>query len=275
MILHSSGSMPRRAIVLAGCLMLLGCNLARVTGDATWTPPASTPRPAEAEGWKTLAPGMERRDMTVQTGALKTEAVVIRLDPSVVVLRVHYRPGDPQLLDEWQAQLPDADLIVNGAFFDETDHALGLIINDGTAMGQTLSGFGGMLQVDTAGGTRVRSLVGEPYGGEGLQQAVQGFPMLIEAGGVMAPQGDGFDERSRRTAVGQDRTGRILFISIPYGFVSLAELQDWLMSSGLDLNIAFGLDGGRSTGMLIHVPGNEEAFPAMDTLPSVVAAYAP
>ena len=160
---------------------------------------------------------------------------------------------------------PEAALIVNGGFFDEADRALGLVISDGQASGQSFSGFGGMLQVDGAG-TRVRSLVGEPYAGEPLFQAVQAFPMLIEAGGVPAPQGDGFREVSRRTVVAQDRAGRILFIAVPGSFVSFADLQAWLLASDLDLWAAFALDGGRSTGLYIGGAA-DEMYPALDQLP--------
>jgi len=256
--------------VIVACLALLGCNLTRVTETKVLlTPDPSTPQPSSP--WATLAQGVERREMSIPTS--KGKAVLVRLDPTLVTIRVHYSPGSPLSLTSWRDQLTGAAVILNGAFFDESDHALGLLVSDGNFYGQSFAGFGGMFQVSDSG-VRVRSLVGEPYFGETLWQAVQGFPMLIEAGGVMAPQGDGFDQRSTRTWAAQDRSGRIIF-GMTQNLISLADLQTWLIGSDLDLTIAFGLDGGRSTGMIINTPGHDETYLPLDKLPSVIAVYAP
>lgn len=270
---HSLVNHRIRGLVIALiCLvLLLGCNLTRMPQNRIVPTAVPTIDPATS-GWTLIAPGIEQRYLELELdNERQTRAVIIRIDPEVAQLRVHYSPGAPHWLNEWRDLLPDASVIVNGAFFDETDHALGLLASDGQVFGVSFSGFGGMLQV-TESGVRVRSLVGEPYQGEALIHAVQAFPMLIEAGGVLAPQGAGFDTRSRRTAVGQDGAGRILFVVIPYDFVSLSELQNGLLGSQLDLTIAFALDGGKSTGLVIR--GNEDSiYPSLDTLSNVIAVY--
>jgi hypothetical protein len=272
-IVQSVGNRRIRGLVIGSvCLiLLLGCNLTRVPQTRIAPTAVPTANPLES-GWTLITPGIEQRDLDLELGnERQTRAVIIRIDPGVAQLRVHYNPGAPHWLNEWRDLLPEASVIVNGAFFDESDHILGLLASDGQVFGASFSGFGGMLQV-TESGVRVRSLVGEPYQGEALIHAVQAFPMLIEAGGILAPEGDGFDTRSRRTAVGQDRTGRIIFVVIPYDFVSLAELQEGLLGSNLDLTIAFALDGGKSTGIVIR--GADDAlYPSLDSLPSVIAVY--
>ncbi|MBN1564613.1 MAG: phosphodiester glycosidase family protein, partial [Anaerolineae bacterium] len=187
--------------------------------------------------------------------------------------RVHYRPGAPYAIGAWRDQLPAAAIIINGSFFDENDYALGLLVSDGQIYGQSYSGFGGMFQVDAAGLARVRSLIYEPYQGEALTQAVQAFPMLVEANGSRASQGDGFDDRSRRTVIAQDSLRRIILAVIPYATMSFNELQEWLLSSDLDVQIAFGLDGGRSTGLVINTPGLSALYPSLDKVPAVIAVY--
>lgn len=263
----------RSLVISSICLVLLGCNLTRMTQTGIAPTPVLTAIPA-APGWSLIAPGIEQRNLDLDLGdEQQTRAVIVRIDPAAAHLRVHYSPDEPQWINEWGALLPDALVIVNGAFFDETDHALGLLVSEGQTFGSSFTGFGGMLQV-TENGVRVRSLVSEPYLGETLIHAVQAFPMLIETGGVLAPQGDGFDQRSRRTAVGQDRAGRIVFVVIPLNLVSLAELQQGLLNSDLDLTIAFALDGGGSTGLVIQ--GDEDIlYPALDPLPNVIAIYSP
>jgi hypothetical protein len=262
----------RRSWFVLAWLVLFGCTLTRVTDSVTLSPPAtSTP----VSAWQSIAPGIERRDVDLRlSGGRRARAAVLRFDPTEVTFRVHYNPDDPHTITGWHDRLPQAAVILNGGFFDETHRALGLLVSDGQIFGQSFVGFGGMLQVSTFG-VRVRSLVGEPYQGELLIQAVQAFPMLIEAGGVLAPQGDGFDRRSRRTLIAQDRQGRILVAVILYDMVSLADLQDWLITSDLDVYIAMGLDGGKSSGLIVSVPGHSETHPNLDEVPSVIAVYLP
>lgn len=257
---------------LAAVAALAGCNLTQVDSPPAGDPPASG---TAASGWTAIAPGIERREMALPVASASAQgtALLVRVDSTVATLGVKYSPGEAHTLGEWQRLLPHAQVIINGAFFDEKDHALGLIISDGQGYGEPFVGFGGMLQVD-ASGARVRSLVSSPYQGERLWQAVQAFPVLIEHGGVLAPQGDGFDERSRRTWIGQDRAGRVI-LGVTHNLITLAGLQAWLLASDLDLEVAFALDGGRSTGMVIQTPSHQESYPAFDRLPSVVIVYAP
>jgi hypothetical protein len=248
----------------------MGCNLTRVTDTVTLPPPATS---TAVNGWQLIAQGIERRDVTfrlLEGGGAR--AVLLRLDPALVAFRVHYSPGEPHTISVWRDLLPQAGVILNGGFFDESRRALGLVVSDGQAYGQSLVGFGGMFQV-SAGSVRVRSLVGEPYEGEELLQAVQAFPMLIEAGGVLAPQDEGFAQRSRRTVIAQDWQGRMVVAVISHERVSLADLQGWLITSDLNLSIALALDGGKSTGMAINVLGHSETVASLDEVPSVIAVY--
>ena len=264
-----------RLIAVWLALALLGCNAARVTQSPASTsfPPVQQATPVPADGWQIVTPGIERRVMELPTASLTSsgEMAVVRLDPAWVTFQVHYSPGAPHSLSEWRGLLPAAAVIVNGGFFDDVDFALGLVVSAAQSSGQSFVGYGGMFQV-IGDAVRVRSLVHEPYQGEALAHAVQGFPMLVEAGGVLAPHGDGFDQRSRRTWIGQDSAGRIL-IGVTHNLITLADLQYWLIDSDLNVQIAFGLDGGRSSGMTVTVPGHEIDYAAWDRLPTIIAVY--
>jgi uncharacterized protein YigE (DUF2233 family) len=260
---------------LSGLLLLApGCTLTRATIPPPTPTPTSAPTPVSGDGWETVRPGIEQRTARVPgQGPFGAQAMIVRVDPALATFQVAYQPGDPLSLSEWRTALPGAAVIVNGGFFDEFSRALGLVVSEGQAYGQSFSGFGGMFQV-TGAGPRVRSLVSEPYLGEPLWHAVQSFPMLIEAGGVLAPRGDGFDVPARRTIIAQDGAGRILLIVTPLSEVSFSAAQDWLLSADLDVRIALALDGGRSTGLALdHVEGPDDLYPAFDRLPSVIAVF--
>jgi hypothetical protein len=254
---------------------VVGCSLTSARDPNENLPATAGASTSPAGYWQTVVPGIGWRSATLSSGDQRqVDTVQVRLDPTYVTFRVHYSPGDPHWLHEWCDLFPKAVLIVNGGFFDESDQALGLLVSEGQSFGQSFSGFGGMFQV-SGSDVRVRSLISDPYQGETLLQAVQAFPLLIETGGVLAAQGEGFDKRSQRTAVGQDRAGRIVFVIVPYSRLSLAELQQGLLTSDLDLNIALALDGGRSTGMILRTPSGDEFYPSLDRIPAVIAVYLP
>jgi exopolysaccharide biosynthesis protein len=254
--------------VLSVVFATLACSISTTVDTPAPSNEPSTPLPAD---WVTVGTGIEYRKLTVNN----FEMTVVRVDPTQVYFRVHYRPEDPLSFSAWRNELIDAAVFVNGSFFDENNQALGVLVADGNQYGYSLTGFGGMFQVDPNGVARVRSLVQEPYQGEFLQQAVQAFPMLIEVGGVAAPTGEGFDVPSRRTVIAQDFQGRILLMSTGLaGTLSLNDLQSWLLNSGLDLNIAVNLDGGKSTAMSLNRQGETPLLvPALSDLPVILAVY--
>lgn len=264
--------MPRFLLVILAALTILiagGCNL-----NAT---PASTPIPTAVSvvspGWELAAPGIETRGIRVEAPYSTTpfSLIVARIDPAQVTFRVHYQPREWQTLPQWQTSLNDPLLVVNGSFFNELGDAVGLVVADGQRHGVSLRGYGGMFQL-IGQDVRVRSLVAEPFQDDAFDQVVQGFPMLVEPGGLAASTGEGFDTPARRTMIAQDRQGRILLMVTPLGQLTLRNAQQWLLSSDLDINVAVNLDGGKSTAL--YLGGDEGTFyPSIDPIPVVIAVY--
>ncbi|MCB8985370.1 MAG: phosphodiester glycosidase family protein [Ardenticatenaceae bacterium] len=232
--------------------------------------PAPTPIPDT--GWQTLQPGLEQRTLHLfdETGAARERLVMLRLEPTQFTFRVAYRPGAPQSIPQWQAET-DALLVVNGGFFTPENVATGLIITEGVANGSSYGDFAGMLAIDD-GGPHLRWLRERPYTpDEPLLYALQSFPMLVQPGGALGfPEEDGV--KARRTVIAQDRNGRVLFIFAPWGSLTLHELSRFLVQSDLDLDIAFNLDGGPSTGMLLAAETAVE-IPAFTLLPAVITVH--
>lgn len=250
------------------CLALLaacGCTLASPAPPPT---PTSTPTPAA--GWQTLMPGLDQR--TYYPADLRlAELRVLRVDPAYFTLRAHYRPGDPLSAADWNSALPGAAAFVNANFFDLNDNILGLLVADGVPHGSAYTDRGGTLLVQN-GLPRVRSNIFEPYyPGEPLEQAVQGFPMLVQDGAPAFTSRQN-DRATRRTAAGQDRSGRILLLATPLLGLTLADLSAFLAASDLDLHIAFNLDGGGSS-LMVHTGSPPYILPSLDPVPAVLAVY--
>lgn len=222
-------------------------------------------------GWVHLRPGLERRVLNHigPDGNLVESLYILRIEPSLYRFDVAYRPGAPLSLEQWQ-QDTGALLVVNGGFYTEAFEATGLIVVDGEASGVSYTNFGGMLAI-TEEGPELRWLPHRPYdSSEPLLAGLQSFPMLIIPDGQPAIlEDDGNPDR--RTAIGLDSSGRVIFLVAAGGSFTLHQLSQYLLNSDLELVAALNLDGGTSTGLLLAEPS--EGIAAYTFLPSVITVF--
>jgi exopolysaccharide biosynthesis protein len=113
----------------------------------------------------------------------------------------------------------------------------------------------------------------EPYAGEPLEQAVQGFPMLV-LDGVQAYTDTRPDRFTRRTVIAQDTSGRIILLATPLIGLPLLDLSVYLPQTSLSIVNAFNLDGGGSTFMVLRTGETVEYIvTSLDPVPAVLAVY--
>ena len=248
------------------------------TRIATPTPMLSIPPRFDTvldTDWSLLQPGLERRVTRIYNEQNQhVESVhVWRLDQNYFRMDVVY-DETPRSLETWQRKT-NALIVVNGGYYrveNERYFPNGLTIVNGEASGRSYSGFGGMLAIkeDRA---ELRWLVQKPYNSyEPLQAALQSFPILVRPGGGLGFGAERENNVSaRRTVIGQDTDGRILFIVAPQGYFTLHQLSVYLTESDLNLDIAVNLDGGGSTGLLVADP--REIIPPDRSLPFVILVY--
>ncbi|MBN1284788.1 MAG: phosphodiester glycosidase family protein [Anaerolineae bacterium] len=267
-----------RPLAVLGWLAVLtvaGCNLVTAQSGAASIVLMPTPAPPASDlngEWQAVAPGVAWRELVLDAGeGWEVQVTAVRFDPGAVTFRVHYAPGEAHTIYEWARQT-GAVFLINTSFFTPERVANGLVVADGQRYGQSYAGYGGMFQV-SSGRVRVRSLRQEPYHiGEPLDQAVQAFPMLVDPGGV--PAYDEFDDlRARRSIVGIDRQGRVIFIVLPVLGLTLYETSQWLAASDFDLDVALNLDGGGSTALFFEFGEVCKVRVGFDRVPAVIAAY--
>jgi hypothetical protein len=230
---------------------------------------------APEPGWSLLQPGLEQRVNNIyNTSNQLVESLHIwRLDQNYFRLDVNY-DETPKSLETWQRET-NALMVVNGGFYSVDNERYfpdGLTIVNGVASGRSFNGFGGMLAI-YASRAELRWLLQRPYNSsEPLQAALQAFPILVQPGGVLGFGTErGSNASARRTVIGQDKVGRILFIVAPEGYFTLHQLSLYLTQSDLNLDIALNLDGGGSTGILVANP--REIIPPNRPLPFVILVY--
>ena len=226
-------------------------------------------------GWSRLQPGLERRVIQIcDAQNQQVESIHLwRLDQKNFRLDVAY-DATPKSLEAWQKQT-NALMVVNGGYYSVADERYfpdGLTIVNGKASGQSFHDFGGMLAIKESQ-AELRWLVQKPYDPyESLHAALQSFPILVEPGGQLGfgPEREN-NVSARRTVLGQDKQGRILFVVAPKGFFTLHQLSVYLTGSDLNLDIAVNLDGGGSTGVLVANP--PEIIPSNRPIPFVILVY--
>lgn len=260
----------RLSSLLATLSLLNGCVLAVATEIPQNDPPSAT----VSTDWEVIAPGLERRTYLPLPGNPLVQLIALRIDPSLYDLRVHYRPGEPLPLGDWQATLPDAVALVNANFFDRDNQVVGLLIADGVRYGETLRGRGGTLFVQD-GQPGIQSHRVTPYGGEAYDQAVQAFPMLVTNGQASYTNSRDLDV-ARRTAAAVDEQGHVILLATTLLGIRLTDLSRFLAESDMNISAALNLDGGGSTMMSIIAPDSSEApflLRSFDPVPAVLAVY--
>jgi uncharacterized protein YigE (DUF2233 family) len=243
------------------------------TALPTVIPPVKS---APEAGWSLLQPGLERRVLEIFDGQNQhVESLYVwRLDQNYFRLNVAYE-STPKSLQRWQEET-GAALVVNGGYYSIANERYfpdGLTIVNGQASGRSFIGHGGMLAIQNSR-AELRWLVEKPYqSSEPFEAALQSFPMLVKPGGQLGfgPERENY-ANARRTVIGQDRQGRILFMVAPRGYFTLHRLSAYLTESDLDLDIAINLDGGGSTGILVADP--PEIIAPTRPIPFVILTYA-
>ena len=198
---------------------------------------------------------------------------IFRLDQNYVRLDVAYHET-PQSIEDWQKET-NALMVVNGGFFrveNEKYIPNGLTILNGQVFGSSYDSFGGMLAINDQW-SEVRGNAQKPYyPGEPLWAGLQSFPLLVKPGGQLGFPAESEDNvRARRTAVAQDKEGRLVFLITPRGYFTLHQLSLYLTESDLNLEIALNLDGGPSSGIMLAEP--REVIPSQVLLPIVILVY--
>ncbi|NJO06681.1 MAG: phosphodiester glycosidase family protein [Chloroflexaceae bacterium] len=138
-----------------------------------------------------------------------------------------------------------------------------MVIQDGVPSGSSYEGQGGMFAIDVAGVLSLRHLADQPYRpDEPLLEALQGWPMLVKPGSVLAYINPADSERARRSVIALDQAGRVLLIIAPTSDFTLQGLAQWLLMSDLAISSALNLDGGSSSGFCLNTPAYRERIDA-------------
>ena len=199
--------------------------------------------------------------------------VVVRLDPNRVQLKVFYSPTTPRRVRDW-LHYQQADVAINGGYFNDQNVATALVIVDGVATGKSYSGFGGLFALRGDPQNLIPSLQWlktKPYRPDKrIRYALQGSPMLVTEGTTVPGISDN-GERNRRSFIALDKQGRVLLGICQFAQWTLTDLANYLAETkALEIQNALNLDGGASTGLWVNSEDDSTLTDSFEQVPLVI-----
>ena len=207
--------------------------------------------------WEGLISGLEYRIIKITAEKGPSDIFSLRVNPKKLNIKVldSRDYGQKRLTVKTMAMNANAIAVINGGFFDTDDNHLGLLIRDSKVVSPYKKRDWGIFMMKN----------GRPYiihsrsykEDKEITQAVQVGPRLISRGRIMKLK----RQFSRRSAVGIDNKGRVVFLvsgkTMDGGVMSLLELAELMglpeARGGLGCKYALNLDGGASTQLYIEI----------------------
>jgi hypothetical protein len=179
---------------------------------------------------------------------------------AVSAIRLHVVDVDMSTRLDRVFERSNAELVVNGGFFDKQLKPQGLVVADGKRLSRLSRALsGGVLWLR---GDRAYLTASESYTERTVDFAIQGLPRLVVDSEVNVRTSTG--PRAARTAICLRDGGRTMeFVIAPESPVdpgpTLFELAHELKRDGCEA--ALNLDGGPSTGWVARAPESAKAAP--------------
>lgn len=233
-----------------------------------------------AEGWEEVRDDLEVREVPYPSSALfpaKVSFLRTSLERlSVGVVRAQDL-GKSRLSVKTMVERSKAIAGINANFFDTEGAPLGLIVSRALVHRKIHSGgktLTGIFQMKRTG----PGIVGrDAFSLDGVLEAVQAGPRLL-LGGVKTPSLSD-NAYSRRAGVCIDKEGRLLLFCVSSGLlgVTVPQLQEVLLSEGIDCVDALNFDGGGSAQLHLSEQQGMDyklSIPGSDDVPVMVGLFA-
>ncbi len=209
--------------------------------------------------WATLEKGFSYRDSD------QARVHFLRIDPSRfrvdLLLGTDY--GTPTLTAHQYRERSGAMAVVNGGFFDELHHSLGLIQRRGKIENPVRENSWGVFEIEDG---KLRILARKDWNPFPEATALQVGPRLVVNGQVQS-----FKESvpSRRSAVGITKDGQLV-IAVSE---KLLYLKEWAELLKRECPQALNLDGGGSTQLSVATPKIKIHIEGATAVPNAVAVF--
>ena len=215
------------------------------------------PLPLNAE-WKGLEPGLDYQKLNPSAHLFRIQPKQFHLD---ILLASDYSAS--ALTAEDYKLKSHALLVINGGFFDELFHSLGLLHRKGQTLRPLRNSLWGIFLIGTNGPSIIHSNVWRP---EGASLAIQAGPRLLVDGVIPVFKESG---PARRSAVGITKEGWVIIAATD----SPMTLGEWAKTLQSDCIQALNLDGGGSTQISATLPILNLNIPGITAVPNALGIF--
>ncbi len=253
-------NLPKFIFLLVALLAAgVGCTQPKTLAPTTKNPPTDTWQSVDAHAEKLV-----HRFASSTTDDL----ILYQLDPDAFSFGFRHS-SSPRLISEWSANLPKAQLIINGVYFQEDQSPTGILIANSQRIGaRTIDPKRSGLIILSPPPITIRNLSKEPLDLSNLQEAGQSYPFLIEDGQVAIAQDSGLT--ARRTFFGLDKAGHVYIGVVPSRSISLRQLALELMRLNIAWTNVINLDGGPSSGIITRFSSDQTNIDSLAHIPNVL-----
>lgn len=256
------------------CLILMvwcgaGCQFLEAIMPAENAPATTTVLlpPGKIPDWSSQAVGIDRLDINFSTSTA-SRVVIYRIALKNHRFSFEHATATASVA-EWLGRLSDAELVINGVYFQENYLPSGWLKVHDQLIGQR------QFDVDRSAlltlQPEVAIVTGNqvPHAKNTATDAAQSYPMLVEDGAPLVKDESG--KVARRTFVGVDRTHEYLYLGVvPYTSISLYELSHFLAKLPIHWKTVLNLDGGPSSGLAFRNASVSETIDSYVTVPNVL-----
>jgi len=215
--------------------------------------------------WAPLEKGLAYRSSNFSSSSDDQQIHLLRIDPSRfrvdVLLGKDF--GTPILTAQRYREKSGAIAAINGGFFDEFHHSMGLLHRNGKTLNPLRNNSWGVFVIE---GKHPKIIARKDWNPAGVLTALQVGPRLVVDGKVL-----GFKETlpARRSAVGITQDGQVV-IAVSEKPIYLKEWAEFLKQ---DCVQALNLDGGGSTQLSVATPKIKITIEGETAVPNVVAVF--
>ncbi len=214
--------------------------------------------------WQTVAEGAARNAYDLNA---TSTVLVYRFSPDRFDIGLAME-DPPRRVSKWREDLPDARLVVNGAYFNTDGQPSGFLAIGGKRLGRS------QFDLDKSGLVRVGSgfdmidTARSPIDLNTVTNGFQSYPFFFIDGRPAITRDSGL--RARRTFIGTDKEGFMYVGVLAHGEMSLYQFMRGLETVDIDWADVLNLDGGPSTGLAAHFEGGNETIDSLVSVPNVL-----
>ncbi len=212
--------------------------------------------------WQNVESGYDVAELPVMLANQEVDRILLnRIEPDLFRFVVRNAPRGDKGIDQWEQELPEAVLIVNGSYYDLKGMPDTPTLINGLDSGPKSYDAKAGAFVATDRGADIKDLSHQDWqtAFEGAKHAMVAYPLLIGDDGKthVAVKSNWL---ANRTFVGKDAQGRIIIGTTKEAFFSLWRLAEFLKDSSLDLKATLNLDGGPIACQSVRVKGFQRKF---------------